>query len=112
VTATNGSTPSRTGTAGDGGDVLNAGYAKLLEIPATTGEEACERVIAMAQDGSLERLQADRNRDLDSAHRQHASFLADQTAEELYRHARDEEMRPGQSIYDGMERPAIPLTQE
>src|SRR5208337_4644487 len=41
-------------------DIFDGGFAKLLEIPAKTNEEALAQVSAMALDGSLEGLINDR----------------------------------------------------
>jgi hypothetical protein len=93
-------------------DVFDAGYAKLLEIPVKTAEEAVEFVKAMALDGSLERLINERHASRTAAVDSFVRWEADRIDDHLYKKARDGELRPGPSSFDGLDRPAIPMRRE
>ncbi len=93
-------------------DVFDVGYAKLAEIPAKTAEEAVKAVKAMVFDGSLERLTSERHDSRTAGVASFARSEADRIDDRLYKEARDGELHPGPSRFDGLDRPAIPMKRE
>jgi hypothetical protein len=81
-------------------DVFDADYAKLMEIPAKSREEALERVTAWVRDGSLERSLQKRLEQRKSAMRTLAIIYSG--------HAKELELHSS----DGLVRPCIPLQRE
>lgn len=92
--------------------VFDAGYRKLLEIPAASGEEAVKQVRAMLADGSLhQKIEQRHEAEVETARRRasfsNRSFVESETQREIA-----SELHPKTGRLDVFLRTEIPMTKE
>jgi hypothetical protein len=93
-------------------DVFDAGYRKLLEIPAASGEEAVKQVRAMLADGSLHQKIEQQHEAGVAQARRRAEFSSRAFVESETKREIASELHPKTGWLDVFLRTEIPMTKE